>query len=140
MNRRRFLLELSLACLLLVSSCLGEEEEDTAAAGNKRVPRGARTLPSVSGDHYSEVLSDGTYKFAYTGEHRYVAERRLSDGTIEGKAYLSAQTEFQLKFIILLTRKDIAQKLKSSTKNDLSQPEPGLVSSGKLLCLREGTR
>jgi len=86
MNHRRFLLELSLACLLLVSPCLGEEEEDTASADSKRVPRGARTLPSVSGDHYSEVLSDGTYKFAYTGEHRYVAERRLSDGTIEGES------------------------------------------------------
>lgn len=25
-------------------------------------------------------------RYAYTGEHRYVAERRLSDGTVEGES------------------------------------------------------
>jgi len=44
------------------------------------------TLPSVSDAHYQEILPDGSYKYAYTGEHRYVAERRLADGTVEGES------------------------------------------------------
>jgi len=44
-----------------------------------------RALPSVSDDHYSELLPDGTYKYAYTGENRYHAEKRASDGTVEGE-------------------------------------------------------
>ncbi|ODN03471.1 Endocuticle structural glycoprotein SgAbd-2 [Orchesella cincta] len=43
-------------------------------------------LPSVSDAHYQEILSDGSYKYAYTGEHRYVAERRLADGSVEGES------------------------------------------------------
>lgn len=49
---------------------------------NKRL---YRSLPSVSDDHYQEQYADGTYKYAYTGENRYTAERRLSDGTVEGE-------------------------------------------------------
>jgi len=43
-------------------------------------------LPSVSDAHYQEILPDGSYKYAYTGEHRYVAERRLADGSVEGES------------------------------------------------------
>jgi hypothetical protein len=72
------------AVVLFVAFSLASSLEEDTPKENKRTAR--RALPSVGPDHYSEVLADGTYKYAYTGEHRYVAERKLPDGTIEGES------------------------------------------------------
>jgi len=50
-----------------------------------RTNRFVASLPSVSDDHYQESRRDGSYRFAYTGDNSYRAERRLADGTVEGE-------------------------------------------------------